>query len=130
MRGMPGLVSLPVIALFLSPWGVGTTLAVGAAPRALRRPIAEQGIVALGRQRPVGAAAHPAGRVGGLVIVLAIAVAGGTLVRARGDGGGDGAGLRGRARASAAAIAFAVAFAVTLGPVAMATLGGRSFPGG
>jgi hypothetical protein len=129
MRGTTGLASLPVIASQAFAWGVGTTIAVGGALRALRYD-REQGIVALGRQRGVGAAAYSAGRVGGLVIVLAIAVAGGTLVAGLAATAVATAQAFAVARASAAAIAFALAFAVTLGPVAMATLGGRSRPGG
>jgi hypothetical protein len=103
-------------------------LAFGAAMRAVRRD-REEGIVALARARGVSLGAYVRGRVGGLVVVLALVVGGATAV----------AGVVGTsiarpwwpaARASIAALAYALAFAATLGPVALATLGGRSRSGG
>jgi hypothetical protein len=129
MRGTTGLESLPAIASQAFAWGAGTTLAVGGALRALRND-REEGVVALARARGIGPAAYAAGRVGGLVVVLAIAVAGGTLVAGLAATAVATVQAFAVARASAAAIVFALAFALTLGPVAMATLGGRSRPGG
>jgi len=129
MRGTASIQTLPSIASSAFAWGAGTTLAVGGALRALRYD-REQGIVALVRARGVGMAAYTAGRVAGLVVVLALAVAGGTLVAGLAATAAAAHHASTVARSSAAALAFAFAFAVTLGPIAMATLGGRSRSGG
>jgi hypothetical protein len=119
---------LPVLVSSATAWSAGILLAFGAAMRAVRRD-REQGIVALARARGATVGAYVRGRVGGLVVVLALAVGGATLVA------GIAATSVARpwwpaARASLAALAYALAFAATIGPVAMATLGGRSRPGG
>jgi hypothetical protein len=129
MRGTSGVESVPVIASQALAWGAGTTLAVAVAMRALQHD-REQGILALARARGVSAAAYAAGRVGGLVVVLALAVVGGTLVAGLGATAAATSQAHVVARASVAALVFALAFAVTLGPLAMATLGGRSRSGG
>jgi hypothetical protein len=125
MKSGTRLASLPVIASQAFAWGVGATLAVAGAMRAF--PIdQEQGVVALVRARGVGASAYAGARVAGLVVVLALAVAGGTLVAGLAATAVATTNGPAVARASAAALVFALAFAGTLGPVAMATLGAAS----
>jgi hypothetical protein len=128
-RGTPTLAEVPVLASMALTWGAGTTLAFGGALRALRHD-RERGVIALARARGVGVAGYTRGRVGGLVAILAVAMGGSTLVAglaataaARGE-------VHGVARASVGAFVYALAFAVTIGPLAMAALGGRSRAGG
>jgi len=120
--------ALPAIAAHAIAWGAGVTVAFGGALHAVRRDRAE-GVVALARARGAGAADYVRGRVGGLVVVIALSVAGGTLV----------AGIAATsfahpalapARATVGALAYSLAFAATLGPVALAALGARSRGGG
>ena len=125
MRGAKTLETLPEIASLGLAWGAGTTLAVGASLQALRHD-REQGITALARARGVRKTAYAGGRVAGLVVVLVLAVGGGTLVvglAATAAAVGDASTVT---RAAAAAIAYAVAFAMTMGPLAMAALGGST----
>jgi hypothetical protein len=120
--------ALPVVASSAIAWGAGVTLAFGGALRALQRD-REDGIVALARARGVTAGQYVRGRVAGLVVVLAAAVGGAILVASLAALVAAGASTR-AARLGAGAVAYALAFAATLGPVAMATLGGRSRAGG
>src|ERR1019366_9054940 len=129
LRGTTGLESLPAIASQAFAWGAGTTLAVGGALRALPYD-REQGVVALARARGIGAAAYAAGRVGGLVVVLALTVVGGTLLAGLAATAAVTGPVSAVARSSAAAVVFALFFAATIGPLAVATLGGRSRGGG
>jgi hypothetical protein len=129
MQGTPALTELPALASMVFAWGTGTTLAFGGALRALGQD-REQGVLALAHARGVGAAAYGGGRVGGLVVVLALAVGGSTFVAglaATAVAGNQGFVV---ARASIAALVYALAFSVTVGPLAMAALGGRSRAGG
>ena len=121
-------VQLPLLESSVIAWGAGVMLAFGGALHAIRRDL-EQGVVALVRARGASVGAYVRGRVGGLVVVLAVAVGGATLV----------AGIAATsvahpavaaARTSAAALVYALAFAGTLGPVAMAALGARTRAGG
>lgn len=121
-------VELPLLESSVIAWGAGVMLAFGGALHALRRDH-EQGVVALVRARGASVGAYVRGRVAGLVVVLAVAVGGATLV----------AGIAATsvahpavaaARTSAAALVYALAFAATLGPVAMAALGARTRAGG
>jgi hypothetical protein len=121
-------VELPSLVASATAWSAGIVLAFGAAMRAVRRD-RDEGIVALARARGVSLGAYVRGRVGGLVVVLACVVGGATAVA------GIAATSVARpwwpaARASLGALAYALAFAATIGPVALATLGGRSRPGG
>jgi hypothetical protein len=129
LRGTTGLESLPAIASQAFAWGAGTTLAVGGALRALPYD-REQGVVALARARGIGPAAYAAGRVGGLVVVLALTVVGGTLLAGLAATAAVTGPVSAVARSSAAAVVFALFFAATIGPLAVATLGGRSRGGG
>jgi len=109
-------------------WSAGTVLAVGSSLGAFRRD-REQGVWALAGARGASMACIVRGRVGGLVLLLAATVGGATLV----------AGVAATsvahpafaaARAGMGGLAYALAFAVTVGPLAMATLGARSRLGG
>jgi hypothetical protein len=90
----------------------------------------EHGVVALARARGVGGLAYARGRVGGLVVVLAMAVGGGTLIAGLVATAAAGTHALEVARASVAALVYALAFAITVGPLAMAALGGRTRGGG
>jgi hypothetical protein len=127
-RGTPTLAALPALASMVFTWGAGTTLAFGGSLRALRHD-RERGVIALARARGVGVAGYSRGRVGGLVVVLALAMGGATLVAGFAATAVAGGEVRAVARASLAAFVYALAFSVTLGPVAMAALGGRSRAG-
>jgi hypothetical protein len=129
LRGTSTLAELPALASMALTWGAGTTLAFGAALRALRHD-RERGVIALARARGVGMAGYSRGRVGGLVVILALAMGGGTLVAGLAATAVAGGEAHAVARASEAAFVYALAFAVTLGPLAMAALGGRSRGGG
>jgi hypothetical protein len=125
MRGSAHLDSLPAIASQAFAWGAGSTLAVAGALRALNRD-RDDGVFALARARGVAPAAYATGRVAGLVLVVGVAVAGGTLVAGLAATAVATAQAYAVARASVAAMVFAFAFAATLAPVAMATLGSGS----
>jgi hypothetical protein len=120
--------ALPIVASSAIAWGAGATLAFAASLRAFPRD-KEEGIVALLRARGIGPSEYLWGRTAGLALVLAGAVGGGTLVAclafllAMGPSGHA-------VRATAGALAYAVAFALAIAPLALATLGGRSRPGG
>jgi hypothetical protein len=127
-HGGGGASSLPAVASSAIAWSAGVTLAFGGALRAVRRD-REHGIVDLARARGVGLARYVRGRVGGLVLLLALTVGGATLV----------AGLAAitvarpalpAAHATLGALAYALAFAATMGPVALAALGARTRAGG
>jgi hypothetical protein len=129
MRGTSTLEDLPVLASMALTWGAGTTLAFGGAFRALRHD-RERGVIALARARGVGLLPYSSARVGGLVAILAVAMGGCTLVTGLAATAVAGPQIHAVARSSVAAFVYALAFAVTLGPLAMATLGGRSRAGG
>jgi hypothetical protein len=128
-RGTATIEEVPGLASMAFAWGAGTTLAFGGAQRALLRD-RERGVVALARARGVGVGVYAGGRVGGLVVILALAVGGGTLVAGLAATAVAGGEMRAVARASVAALVYALAFAATVGPLAMAALGGRSRAGG
>jgi hypothetical protein len=109
-------------------WGAGVTVAFGGALRAFRRD-RNEGVLTLARARGVTLATYAQARVGGLVLLLAAATAVPTIV----------AGLAATSfahpalpalKATASGLAYGLGFAVTLGPVAMATLGARTKAGG
>jgi hypothetical protein len=127
-HGGNGAVRLPTVASEAVAWSAGTTFAVGAALRAFDRD-RDQGVLSLVLARGATAGEYVRGRVGGLVLVLAAAVGGATLVAvlAAASAAGD---LSAALRQGFAAMVYAVAFSLTLGPVAMAALGVRSRAGG
>ncbi len=127
-RGTALVREIPAIASIVLTWGAGTTLAFGGALRAMRRD-RDEGVLALARARGVSVTEYATGRVAGLVVVLAVAVGGGTVAAGLAATAATGA-AGAVARASAAALVYALAFAITLGPLAMAALGGRTRAGG
>jgi len=127
-RGGQGAEKLPTIASSATAWGAGMMVAYGAALRATTLD-GERGVLALARARGVGSGLYARGRVAGLVIVLAVAVAGATLVAGLAATSAAGASPA-VARASIGAMAYALAFAATIGPVAMASLGAGTRAGG
>jgi hypothetical protein len=64
------------------------------------------------------------------VVILALALGGGTLVAGLAATAVAGGARHAVARASVAALVYALAFAATIGPLAMAALGARSRAGG
>src|SRR5260370_41478844 len=99
-------------------WSLGVTLAFGGGLRAMAHD-EEDGVLALVRMRAVPEARYARGRVGGLILLLALSVGGATVVAAlaatavsaeRGAVGKEGG----------AAVAHARAFAQVLGPAASA----------
>jgi len=119
---------LPDLASAAIAWAGGVMLAFGAALRALRLD-REQGVTSLVRARGASLGDYVRGRVLGLVAVLAVAVAGSTLVACLGAIAA-GHGSRAIVQSSAGAVAYALVFAATLGPVAIAALGARTRAGG
>lgn len=84
-----------------------------------------EGILSLLRARGVGPGGYVLARAGGLVAVLAGAMGVGVACIGAASVMASNAPLS-TARASLGALAYALAFAATLGPLAMATVGGRS----
>jgi hypothetical protein len=128
-RGGHGAAQLPTVASAGIAWSAGVSLAFGTALRAIRRDRAE-GVVALVRARGGSLGAYARGRVGGLVVVLAIAVGGATLVAGVAATAAAASESGSAAWASCAAMVYALAFAAVVGPVAMAALGTRTRAGG
>jgi hypothetical protein len=109
-------------------WAVGASIAIGGAWHAVRRD-RDEGILALVRARGLSASSYVQGRVLGLALVVAAAVAGPTLV----------AGLVAvslarppwlAVRVTLGALVYAVAFAATIAPLALAALSARTRLGG
>jgi hypothetical protein len=127
----PALAGLPVLASTALAFGVGVLIAFAGSMRAFRHD-ADQGIDLLMRARGVGPGGYLWARLAGLTVTLGCVVGGGTalvgVVATLLARGGVPA-LR-TGQSAVAATAFALAFAVTLAPVAMATLGSRSRGGG
>jgi hypothetical protein len=118
------LAALPVLASTALSWGAGVLIVFGGSMRAVARD-QEQGVVALARARGVAPSRYAVGRVGGLALVVATAIAGATLIASIAALWSTGPSAR-DARLSAGALAYGLAFAATVTPVGMATLGGRS----
>ena len=127
-QGGRGVAAIPTLASEGLAWGAGVTIAFGASLRAIERD-RQQGILALERARGLSLGAYVRGRVGGLVVVLAAAIGGATLVAGLAATAANGSPAA-AARSSAGALAYAIAFAATLGPIAMASLGARTRAGG
>jgi hypothetical protein len=109
-------------------WSAGMALAFLSGMRAIFRD-QEEGVLALVRIRGISTMQYARGRAGGLALLLAAVVGGGTLAASLAI-----AFVAGRTSshlpAIAGALAYALAFSVTMGPLAIATLGGRSRTGG
>jgi hypothetical protein len=119
---------LPTMVSLGTAWSLGVTLAFGGGLRAIAHD-EDDGVLALVHMRAVPEARYARGRVGGLILLLALSVGGATLVAA----------LAATAVAaerwtvgkeSVAALAYALAFAVVIGPVAFAALGTGTRAGG
>ncbi len=127
-RGGSGAEHLPPIVAAAECWVAGTSLAFAAAVHALRRD-RQEGVLALARARGIGVMGYARGRLGGLSLVIALAVAAPTLVAALGATSAAHASTT-VARSSLGALVYALAFSATIGPVAMAALGARTRAGG
>jgi hypothetical protein len=122
---------VPAVGAGALAWGAGVCHACAGAAHALRRAH-EHGIRALLASRGASPDRYVWGRVGGLALLLAIVVGGGTLAigavsifSARGTGLALDA-----AQGTLASLVYALAFALVLAPVSMAALGARSRMGG
>jgi hypothetical protein len=123
-RGAETAATLPVLASDALCWIAGVLMVFGGSMRAVARD-REQGVVALARARGVAPSGYAAGRVGGLALVVAAAMCGGTLIACIAALWAAGPSAR-QARLSAGALTYGLAFAATVAPVGMAALGGRS----
>jgi hypothetical protein len=129
-RGGRAVADVPGITASALAWGAGVLLAFGVASQVLRKD-RDHGIRALVEARRGGPSTYLTARVGGLVAILVGIVGGGTLLTALASIALAGRGSLGAvAQASGAAMVYALAFAITLGPLAIATLGARSRAGG
>lgn len=128
-HGGRGAAQMPILATEGIAWSAGGALAFGAALRSLHND-REEGILSLLRARGASIGEYVGARVGGLVILLATAVGGATLVAGVAATSAAGATNREALRSGVAALAYSMAFAATIGPVAMASLGARSRVGG
>jgi hypothetical protein len=122
---------VPLLASSALAWGGGFLLAFAAAAHALRRDRAE-GIRGLFVARTTSLRGYLLARVGGLAVLIALCVAGGTLVSGL-------VGTAGAARtasvprmlqATGAGVVFSIAFSAVVAPIAFAALGARSRIGG
>lgn len=122
---------VPLIASSALAWGGGFLLAFAAAAHALRRDRAE-GVRALFISRTTSLRGYLFGRVGGLALLIALFVAGGTLFcgLAGTAGAARVSGVPRMLHATFAGVVFSVAFAAVVAPVAFAALGARSRIGG
>jgi hypothetical protein len=130
-EAQPPLAVVPAVGASALAWGAGVILAFAGAAHALRRDH-DEGIRALLAARGANADRYVWGRVGGLALLLAIVVGGGTLVigavsifSARAGGL-----ALDTAQGTLASIVYAIAFALVLAPLSMAALGARSRMGG
>jgi hypothetical protein len=123
--------TVPIVASSALAWGAGFLLAVSSAAHALRRDRVE-GVQHLLVARTTSLRAYVIARVGGLAAVLAVVVAGGTLLTGvvsiiastRTEG------VPRTLQATVAAFVFSLAFAVVVAPISFAALGARSRVGG
>jgi hypothetical protein len=119
---------LPTMVSLGGAWLFGVTLAFGASLRAIAHD-EEEGVLALARARGVPEAYYALGRVGGLILLLALSVGGPTLVAALAATAVAKERLA-VGRESLAASAYALAFALVIGPVAVAAVGSGNRAGG
>ena len=122
---------VPLLASSALAWGGGFLLAFAAAAHALRRDRAE-GVRDLFVSRTTSLRGYLFARVGGLAMLIAICVAGGTLFcgLVGTAGAARAAGVPAMLQATGAGIVFSLAFAAVVAPVAFAALGARSRLGG
>jgi hypothetical protein len=122
---------VPLLASSGLAWGGGFLLAFAAAAHALRRDRAD-GVRELFVSRTTGLAGYLLARVGGLGLLIALCVAGGTLFCGV-VGVASAARFASVARmlhATLAGVVFSLAFSAVVAPVAFAALGARSRIGG
>lgn len=123
--------TIPAVAAGALAWGAGILLAFASAAHALTRDRTD-GIDALLRARGGPQRTYVWARVGGLGVLLAAVVAGGTLL----CGGiavllAARVGLAGRVlQGTVASVVYALAFSAMMAPLAVAVLGARSRVGG
>ena len=123
-RGRLWAGAVPAIGSAAIAWSAGVMFAFTAALKVVHRD-RNEGVLALLHARGVGPGGYVVARAGGLVAVLAGAMGAGVACIGAASTMMSGDPLS-TARASFGALAYALAFAATLGPVAMATVGGRS----
>jgi hypothetical protein len=123
--------TVPLVTSSALAWGAGFLLAFSSAAHALRRDRAE-GVQHLLVARTTSLRAYVIARIGGLATVIAVIVAGGTLltglvaIAASTKVGG----LARTLQATGASFVFSLAFAAVVAPIAFAALGARSRVGG
>lgn len=122
---------VPLLASSALAWGGGFLLAFAASAHALRRDRAE-GIRALFVARTTSLRGYLLGRVGGLAALIALCVAGGTLVcgLVGAAGATRAASVPRMLQATGAGVVFAIAFSAVVAPIAFAAVGARSRIGG
>jgi hypothetical protein len=121
----------PLLASGALAWGGGFLLAFSAAAKALRRD-REEGILALFVARTTSLRGYLAARIGGLAALIALLVAGGTLVcgLVTSAASSSAAAVPRVLHATGAGVVFALAFSAVVAPLAFAALGARSRIGG
>jgi hypothetical protein len=122
---------VPLLASGALAWGGGFLLAFAAAAKALRRD-REEGILALFVARTTSLRGYLAARIGGLAALIALLVAGGTLVcgLVTSAASSSAAAVPRVLHATGAGVVFALAFSAVVAPLAFAALGARSRVGG
>lgn len=122
---------VPILASSALAWGGGFLLAFAASAHALRKD-REDGVRALVVARSRTLTGYLVARVGGLAALLALVVAGGTLVcgLVATLASTRIAAVPRTLHATGAALAFSLAFAAVIAPLAFAALGARSRVGG
>lgn len=122
---------IPIVASSALAWGGGFLLAFAAAAHALRRDRTE-GVRDLVLARTRSLRGYLVARVGGLAVLLALLVAGGTLICGvvAVIAAAKVASVPRTLQATGAAMVFSIAFAAVVSPVAFAALGARSRMGG
>lgn len=122
---------VPLLASSALAWGGGFLLAFAASAHALRRDRSE-GIRTLFVARTMSLRGYLVARVGGLAALIALCVAGGTLVCGLVGAAGAArvAALPRMLHATGAGVVFSLAFSAVVAPIAFAALGARSRLGG
>jgi hypothetical protein len=122
---------VPILASSALAWGGGFLLAFAVAAHALRRDRTE-GMRELFVARTTSLRGYLFARVGGLALLVALCVAGGTLVcgLVGTAGAARASGVPDMLQATLAAVVFSLAFSAVVAPVAFAALGARSRIGG
>lgn len=122
---------VPLVASSALAWGGGFLHAFSASAHALRKDKTE-GIRDLALLRTSSLRGYLVARVGGLAALLALVIAGGTLVTgiACALASARFHGVPKTLQATLAGVVFAIAFAAVVAPVAFAALGARSRVGG